>query len=131
LTENGRDRGRRSFLGSRVPRGFEVRRIVVDCGAERIYDQAEWLDAIVLVEEGEVELECVRGSRHRFGRGDLLWLAGLPLRVLRCRGSGPVVLLAVSRPTDELHPVRSRKHGDGSKRSEREVPMTDENEGGR
>jgi hypothetical protein len=103
LTENGRDCGRRSFLGSRVPRAFQVRRIVVDCGAERAYDESEWLDAIVLVEEGEVELECTRGSRHRFGRGDLLWLMGLPLRVLRCCGSGPVVLLAVSRPTDEFH----------------------------
>jgi hypothetical protein len=102
----GREGGR-SFLGSRVPRGFQVRRIVVDCGAERTYDESEWLDAIVLVEEGEVELECEQGSRLRFGRGDLLWLVGLPLRVLRCCGSGPVVLLAVSRPTDEFHPERS------------------------
>jgi hypothetical protein len=101
LTENGRGRGRRSFLGSRVPRGFQVRRIVVDCGAERTFDETEWLDAIVLVEEGEVELECMRGSRRRFGRGDLLWLMGLPLRVLRCCGSGPVVLLAVSRRRSE------------------------------
>ena len=95
--------GRCSFLGSPVPHGFQVRRIVVDCGAERPYDEAEWLDAVVLVEEGEVELECVQGSRHRFAGGDLLWLVGLPLRVLRCCGTGPVVLLAVSRPaTDEF-----------------------------
>jgi hypothetical protein len=103
LTDAGRGGGRCSFLGSRVPHGFQVRRFVLDCGAERAYDETEWLDAIVLVENGEVELECVQGSRHRFGRGDVLWLVGLPLRVLRCSGTGPAVLLAVSRPaTDEF-----------------------------
>jgi hypothetical protein len=91
------------FLGGRVPPGFQVRRIVIDCGAEQAYDETEWVDAIVLVEEGEIELECVQGSRHRFGRGDVIWLVGLPLRVLRCAGPGPAILVAVSRPaTDEF-----------------------------
>ena len=98
-----RGAGRRSFLGSPIPHGFQVRRIVVDCGAERAYEKTEWLDAIVLVEDGEIELECVEGSRRRFRRGDVLWLAGLPLRAVRCSGTGPAVLLAVSRPaTDEF-----------------------------
>jgi hypothetical protein len=97
------DGARRSFPGSRVPHGFRLRRIVVDCGAERAYEEKEWVDAIVVVEEGEIELECVRGSRHRFGRGDVIWLVGLPLRVLRCSGTGPAILLAVSRSaTDEF-----------------------------
>jgi hypothetical protein len=95
------DRGGCSFLGRRVPHGFQVRRIVIDCGAERGYDESEWVDAIVLVEEGEVELECVQGSRNRFGPGDVLWLVGLPLRVLRCAGDGPVALIAVSRPASD------------------------------
>lgn len=95
--------GRCSFLGGGVPHRFEARRIVLDCGAERAYDETEWQDAIVLVEDGEIELECLRGSRRRFARGDVLWLVGLPLRLLRCSGSGPAVLLAVSRPsTDEF-----------------------------
>ena len=95
--------GGRRFLGSRVPAGFRVRRIVVDCGAERAYDETEWEDAIVLVEDGEIELECVRGSRHRFRRGDVVWLVGLPLRAVCCAGPGPAILVAVSRPaTDEF-----------------------------
>lgn len=103
MTEVRRGPGRHSFLGSPIPHGFQVRRIVVDCGAERAYEETEWLDAIVLVEDGEIELECEQGSRHRFRRGDVLWLVGLPLRVLRCSGVGPAVLLAVSRPaTDEF-----------------------------
>jgi hypothetical protein len=112
--ETGPDAGRGgcSFLGSPVPHGFQVQRVVVDCGAERAYDEAEWLDAIVLVEEGEIELECIRGSRRRFGRGGMLWLVGLPLRALRCAGREPAVLIAVSRPaTDEFSvPPPSERH---------------------
>jgi hypothetical protein len=88
---------RPEFLGRRVPAGFQVRRIVVAPGAERPYDEEEWRDAIVVVESGRIELECSCGGRRRFGGGDVLWLIGLPLRVLRNRGPVPAVLLAVSR----------------------------------
>ena len=95
--------GRWSFLGHRVPPSFDARRVVVDPGAARLYDEAEWLDAVVVVERGEIELECSLGGRRRFRAGDVLWLAGLSLRALHCSGSGPAVLLAVSRPaTDEF-----------------------------
>jgi hypothetical protein len=76
---------------------FRVRRIIMAPGAEREYDEAEWRDALVVVEAGDVELECNGGSRRGFGRGDVLWLIGLPLRALRNRGAVPTVLLAVSR----------------------------------
>jgi hypothetical protein len=76
---------------------FRVRRIVMAPGAEREYDEAEWRDALVVVEAGDVELECNGGSRRGFRRGDVLWLIGLPLRALRNRGAVPTVLLAVSR----------------------------------
>jgi quercetin dioxygenase-like cupin family protein len=92
-----RGRGRPVFLGGRVPRGFQIRRIVFPPGAERAYDEAEWKDAIVVVESGKLELECSGGSRRRVGRGDVLWLIGLPLRGLRNRGAVPAVLVAVSR----------------------------------
>jgi hypothetical protein len=92
-----RARGRPILLGGRVPEGFRIRRIVVAPGAERVYDEAEWEDAIVLVESGKLELECRSGTRRRFGRGDVLWLIGLPLRVLRSLGPVPTVLVAVSR----------------------------------
>lgn len=100
MTDDGRRRGRCSFLGSRVPPGFAVRRVVV--AAERPYDEAEWLDAIVVVERGEVELECDGGRRCRFRCGDVLFLVGLPLRAIHPRGGTPAVLVAVSRGgTDE------------------------------
>jgi len=76
---------------------FVLRAVAVAPGCERAYDEAEWRDAIVSVTRGEIELECVGGTRHRFTRGDVLWLAGLPLRALCNRGDEPAFLVAVSR----------------------------------
>ena len=80
-----------------APLGFEVRAVGVEPGARRIYDEAEWADALVVVRRGEIELECLNGARLRFRRGALLWLAGLPLRALHNRGRERALLLAVSR----------------------------------
>ena len=93
--------GRWSFLGHRVPPSFAAHRVVVAPGIARPYDEAEWVDAVVVVERGEIELECTRGGRRRFRAGDVLWLVGLPLRALHCCGSGPAVLLAVSRESND------------------------------
>jgi hypothetical protein len=79
------------------PLGFEVRAVGVEPGGHRIYHRAEWSDALVLVRRGEIELECLNGTRHRFGCGDLLWLTGLPLRALHNPGPEPVLLVAVAR----------------------------------
>jgi quercetin dioxygenase-like cupin family protein len=89
--------GRPAFLGRRVPDAFDVRQIVLASGAERAIDEAEWRDAIVVVESGEIDLEALGGSRRTFECGDVLWLGGLSLRVLHNCGSGPAVLIAVSR----------------------------------
>lgn len=88
---------RPAFLGREVPAAFEVRRIVVEAGDERPYDEAEWRDSIVVVESGSIELECRCGSRRGFERGAVIWLIGLPLRALHNREPVPTVLVAVSR----------------------------------
>ena len=80
-----------------TPPGFEVRAVTVELGVPRIYDEAEWRDALVVVDRGEIELESVGGGSCRFGRGSVLCLVGLPLRVLRSRGTEAAVLVAVSR----------------------------------
>jgi quercetin dioxygenase-like cupin family protein len=116
--DNGRARGRDSLLGSRIPAAFTARRVVVAAGAVRPYEEAEWLDAIVVVERGEIELECSRGSCRRFRRGDVLWLAGLPLRALHNCGRENAVLLAVSRRAPmSFPPSPGLKGNDHSKRS--------------
>jgi|SRR5215213_4150662 len=85
------------IAGRRPPAGFERRRVTLEPGAERPYDSGEWFDALVVVEQGEVELECVAGHVSRFKRGDILWFTGLPLCTLRNPGPEAAVLVAVSR----------------------------------
>jgi hypothetical protein len=79
------------------PLGFEVRAVEVEPGGHRIYYEGEWSDAIVVVRQGEIELEWASGLSCCFKCGDLLWLAGLPLRALHNRGGEPALLVAVSR----------------------------------
>jgi hypothetical protein len=90
-------RERLSIAGRRLPPAFVRREVTVAPGDERAYDPEEWQDALVVVERGEIELECHAGHLARFRRGDILWLTGLPLRVLRNRGPGPAVLVSVAR----------------------------------
>jgi hypothetical protein len=61
------------------------------------YEEADWLDALVTVESGELELVMACGRSCFFQPGDLLWLQGLPLASLRNRGDQPTVLVAASR----------------------------------
>jgi hypothetical protein len=76
---------------------FELRVIPMAPQSERAYDPAEWRDAFVVVGRGAIELESRAGGRHQFGRGEALWLSGLPLRAVLNRGDEPAVLLAVTR----------------------------------
>ena len=88
---------RLSIAGRALPAAFLRREIVVPAGDERPYDADEWVDSLVVVKDGEIELECHAGHLATFRRGDILWLTGLPLRVLRNHGAEPAVLVAVSR----------------------------------
>lgn len=88
---------RLSFLGRRLPAAFEAREIALSPGHRRAYDEAEWRDALVVLERGEIELECVGGARQPLQRGAVVWLTGLPVRALHNRGSEVAVLVAVSR----------------------------------
>jgi hypothetical protein len=90
------DRSPISLLG-RLSSAFERRVVELAPDHTLLYDSAEWRDAIVVVEQGQVELECLDGRRYCFGRGDMLWLERLPLRALRNRGCASAVLIAVSR----------------------------------
>jgi quercetin dioxygenase-like cupin family protein len=80
-----------------MPAVFDVRVVEVAPGGERVSHEAEWRGALVLVDRGEIELDCLGGSRRRFARGAVLSLEALPLRALRNPGAEPAVLVAVSR----------------------------------
>ena len=74
-----------------------LRTVRVEPGASLPYEEAEWRDALVTVERGELELVMTCGRSCYFQRGDLLWFQDLPLATLRNRGDEPTVLLAASR----------------------------------
>jgi hypothetical protein len=80
-----------------VPRGFDRRIVVVPPGTRRPYDESEWLDSLVVVRAGTLELVGLSGRRFRFEQGGILWLAGLPLQALRNTDAEPVVLVALRR----------------------------------
>jgi quercetin dioxygenase-like cupin family protein len=86
-----------SFIERPLPLAFEMRTVSIAPGCTLGYDALAWRDALVVVERGEIELECVHGARRRFQPGDVLWLVALPLRALHNRGCEPAVLAAVVR----------------------------------
>jgi hypothetical protein len=93
---------RLSFIDRPLPPSFELRVVALPPGHERPYDEGEWRGALVVVERGEVELECLAGGRLQCGAGAVLWLVGLPLRALHNPGLETALLAAVSRRCDEF-----------------------------
>jgi len=102
MIEHERGGERLNLLGRPVPSGFDVRVVVLWPGCERPYQAAEWRDALVEVDRGQVDLEFCSGARRRFGPGDLLWLAGLGLRALRNCEREPAALVALFRTRQDL-----------------------------
>jgi hypothetical protein len=100
-----------SFLSRRLGPLFETRVVDIVPGCWRAYHHGEWRDAIVVVERGEIELECVTGGRQRLACGAVLWLAGLPIRALHNPGLERAVLVAVSRRPEPANPLRRLRRG--------------------
>jgi len=76
---------------------FAARTVLLPPGSALPFAEADWTDALIVIESGELEVETVSGLRRQFGTGEILWFAGLDLRVLRSCGIEPTVLKAVSR----------------------------------
>jgi len=86
------------LLGKPAPAGTAVRLVSIPEHGGLAYDPAEWTGALVIVETGEVELECHNGDRARFGQGSVLFFEGLSLSAVRNIGREPALLTAISRP---------------------------------
>lgn len=86
-----------TLLGRRLPPWATVAVVVIEPGERRSFDAADWRDALVVVEVGEVALEGGSGRRCRFETGSVLWLDDLPLAALCNEGGTTAVLVAVSR----------------------------------
>jgi hypothetical protein len=88
---------RLSFLGRPGPRNLRLRTLTLQPRDALDYRPGDWVDTLVVVERGELELECQSGVRAWFGQGAVLVLAELGLRRLRNSSSTPLVLSALSR----------------------------------
>jgi hypothetical protein len=89
--------GRSALLRPSLPAGFIRWRLALGPGEERSTEEAEWADAIVLIESGVVEVHCRSGGWTTFRAGDLLALSCLPLRAIRNAGEEPAEVVAVRR----------------------------------
>ena len=60
---------RLSFLGRELPEAFVLKILTLAPESEEPYREEDWADAIVIVERGELEVECQAGGRKLFRRG--------------------------------------------------------------
>jgi FAD/FMN-containing dehydrogenase len=108
----GEDGADEHFVLRAPPDGrFARREVILAPGQERRFKEAEWRDTLVVVSAGSVEIETQCGVRRTFIRGDVVFLTGLSVRVLRNPGQMSAVLDTVRRrpaagPSDESRPVR-------------------------
>lgn len=85
------------FLRGSLPGRFRRLHVLLEPGVPRAYVEDEWRDALVVVEQGRLDVECHRGGVRSFPAGAVLHLQGLALRALRGPGPAPTVLTAVLR----------------------------------
>jgi hypothetical protein len=86
-----------TFLGRWMSPAFDRRYVRLPAGSRQPHRDADWEGALVVVEDGAIELECVRGGRRRFETGAVLWLSGVPLVAMHNPGPHPALVVAVSR----------------------------------
>lgn len=86
-----------SFLQLPLPRTVDLRLVAIPPGGSKPFMAEEWDDSLVVIEQGSVELECIRGGRRAFVTGSVMFLSGLPLRTIHNPGAKPALLAAVSR----------------------------------
>jgi hypothetical protein len=83
------------------PEGFTRRVFRVAPGLALDLEWFRLPDAVVVVEQGLLEIECRAGTCRSFGRGSMVPIARLRVACLRSVGPSPLVLVAVSRSPAE------------------------------
>ena len=87
--------------------GFERRLVRLEPGCDCPYEASEWVDELVVVVCGTLELEGLSGRCWHFRKGSILWLEEMPVRTLRACEQ-VAILMAVSRPISSRPPQRHR-----------------------
>jgi hypothetical protein len=76
---------------------FERWAVEIGPGEERLVAPEEWVDALVVIESGDLDVECDEGGQRTFHPGDMLALHWLRARNLANSGAERVKLVAVRR----------------------------------
>ena len=76
---------------------FKCWAVEIGPGEERPVAPQEWADALVVIESGDLDVECEEGGQRTFHRGDMLALHWLRARNLANSGADRVKLVAVRR----------------------------------
>ena len=100
-----------ALFGDPLAEGFAMRVYRAAPGRDLGLEPAPPTDAIAVVEQGELELQCRAGACRRFGRGSMIPIARLPVARLRSVGFRPLVLVAVARASDDF-PRAAGSHDD-------------------
>jgi hypothetical protein len=97
-----------------------VRLVSIPRQSELAYEPSDWAGALVVVEAGEVELECASGARACFATGSVLFFDGLGLRAVRNAGCEPALLSATTRRCQQSSAQRRIYATSEASRSEEE-----------
>ena len=85
----------RTLARESIPATFDRWRIAIPPGAALLTKRGEWIDCLVLVESGRIEVAGEAGSRGPFQAGDLLALSWLNVCGLHNPGPEEARLLAI------------------------------------
>ena len=71
--------------------------MTIPAGVDRPTSADEWTGALVVVEQGAIEVVCRGGARRAFGRGSFLSLSWLPVVCLCSRGAEDAIIAGYRR----------------------------------
>ena len=84
-------------IPDRLAAGFECFRVTIPAGTDHPTRADDWSGALVVVEQGAIEVVCRGGARRSFGRGSFLSLSCLPVVCLRNAGPAESVIAGYRR----------------------------------
>jgi hypothetical protein len=98
MTDDDADPIALTVAGNRAPH-VHTSMLTLEPGTAIDYRKVGWPGALVIVEQGDLEIECTSGARAHFPAGSVLTFEGLDLRSLRNTGHCCLILHALSRRT--------------------------------